>query len=184
MADFGTLARPYARAIFDIAQSAGELDQWSASLAAAANVVDESAARAYLGRPELHDTDRAQFVAAICADVPGAAMFATPQGANLLGLLSENNRLVVLSEISKQFDQLKMQAEQKVNVTITSATALDHGQATALIESLQRKLGRKVELEQRVDEALVGGAVIQADDMVIDGSVRSRLQRLTESLLD
>ena len=90
----------------------------------------------------------------------------------------------MLSEISKQFNQLKMQAEQKVNVTITSATALDHGQAAALIESLQRKLGRKVELEQRVDEALVGGAVIQADDMVIDGSVRSRLQRLTESLLD
>jgi F-type H+-transporting ATPase subunit delta len=111
-------------------------------------------------------------------------MFATPQGANLLGLLSENNRLVVLSEISKQFDQLKMQAEQKVNVTITSATALDNSQAAALIESLQRRLGRKVELEQRVDEALVGGAVIQADDMVIDGSVRSRLQRLTESLLD
>ena len=98
-------------------------------------------------------------------------------------LLAENDRLTVLPEIAAQFDALKADAENKVNVTVTAATAVDKTLAEQIKKALEAKLGRTVELSLAVDPSLIGGAIIQADDMVIDGSVRTRLQRLTEKLV-
>jgi F-type H+-transporting ATPase subunit delta len=184
MADFATVAKPYARAIFEIATASGELGQWSEALSAAAVVVSDPAALAYLGRPALSAQDRAEFVASICADVPRAAMLKNAAGRNLLELLSENDRLSALAEISRQFDELKIAAENRVKVTLTSATPVEPDVVTKLTQSLERKLGRIVELTLEVDASLLGGAVIRAEDMVIDGSVRNRLQRLTDRLID
>jgi F-type H+-transporting ATPase subunit delta len=184
MADFATVAKPYARAIFDIASASGQLAQWSEALSAVASVVSDAAALAYLGRPELSAGDRAAFVASVCADLPQAARLNTPEGRNLIELLCENDRLAALGEIAQQFDALKIAAENRVKVTLTSATPVDPDVVTRLTESLGRKLGRTVELTLEVDATLLGGAVIRAEDMVIDGSVRNRLQRLTDRLID
>ena len=184
MADFATVAKPYARAIFDIASASGELAQWSEALSAAAGVVEDAAALTYLGRPELSARDRAEFVAGVCAELPGAAKLNAAEGRNLIELLSENDRLTAIGEISKQFDALKIAAENRVKVTLTSATPVEPGVVTKLTQSLERKLGRIVELTLEVDATLLGGAVIRAEDMVIDGSVRNRLQRLTDRLID
>ena len=184
MADLGSVARPYARAIFDLAHAGGELEAWSNALACAAAVVSQPEARTYLGQPGLGDADRAQYVGNMCAGIAGAQMLASPQGANLLSLLSENDRLEACPEISRQFDQLKIQAEQKIEVTITSATPVEPDVVNTLSSALQRNLGRNVELTLAVDADLIGGAIIKAEDKVIDASVRSRLERLAGQLID
>lgn len=184
MADYGTIARPYAKAIFEIASAANELAGWSAALAAAAGVMRDGAARAYLARPQLSARERAQFVAGTCAAIAGAGTWASAAGRNLLQLLGDNDRLAALPELALQFERLKTEAESKVKATLVSASAVDPAQAAKVTQALERKLGRKVELVLEVDPTLLGGAIVRAEDRVIDGSVRSRLERLAATLAD
>ena len=184
MADFGTVARPYARAIFDVASAADNLEAWSNALAAAAAVANESSAREHLNRPELGAEARGDFFGSIVSDLPGAAVLGTAEGKNLLRLLSENDRFGALAEISRQFDKLKADQENKVKVRLVAATAVDAGTADKVAAALGTKLGRTVDLELEVDESLIGGAVVRAEDRVIDDSLRTRLQRLAGTLVD
>lgn len=184
MADLGTVAKPYARALFDIAQAAGETTAWSEALAAAAGVVADPASHSYLGRPELSAEDRARFVADVCRDIDTAGKLGSAEGMNLLRLLAEYDRLPALGEIAEQFEELKAEAENRVAVVVTSAVPVEPALAAKLKQSLERKLGRTVELSLETDSSLIGGAVIRAEDMVIDGSVRNRLRRLTDALID
>ncbi len=184
MADFSTVARPYARAVFDVAEAEGNLSGWSEALAAAAGIVSDAAAREYLALPGLAGNERADFVAGICEGMDEARFLASGAGRHLLGLLGENDRLAALPEIAAQFEALKSAAENKIAVTLVSASEVEEGVARSVADSLRRKLGRDVELTLEVDSSLLGGAIVKAEDMVIDGSVRSRLQRLAESLID
>ena len=181
MADSSTVARPYAKALFDLANGERKLAEWSAALGAAAAVLADANAKRALANPAFDDGGarharrldrRARSRAASCSRAR--------QGKNLLQLLAENDRLTALPEIAAQFDALKAEAENKVKVTVTAATQVDGAIAEQIKKALQQKLGRAVELTLAVDASLIGGAIIQADDMVIDGSVRTRLQRLTE----
>lgn len=183
MADFSTVARPYAKALFDLASAERKLPAWSEALGVAAAVLGDANAKRALANPELDDRKRAELVASVIGAIKGAEALGTPQGRNLLLLLAENDRLTALPEIAVQFDALKAQAENKAKVTVTSATAVDGPVAEQIKKALELKLGRAVELTLTVDAALIGGAIIQADDRVIDGSVRTRLQRLTEALV-
>lgn len=183
MADLSTIARPYAKALFDLANAERALPQWSAALAAAAAVTSDAQARRALANPGLDDRQRAELVGSVASALPGGELFSSAEGKNLLRLLAENGRLTTLPEIAAQFDALKTAAENKAKVTVTSAAPIDDAQAADIKKSLERKLGRAVELSLAVDASLIGGAVIQADDMVIDGSVRARLQRLADTLV-
>jgi len=184
MADYGTVARPYARAIFDVARAADALEPWSKGLAAAGAVAEDKTARQFLSRPELGVSERSEFLASVLASMDGASVFESAEGKNLLTLLTENDRLNALSEISAQFDQLKAEQENKVKVTLTSAAAVGAEQAEMVARALSKKLGRSVELELEIDASLLGGAVIRAKDMVIDDSLQTRLKRLASSLVD
>jgi F-type H+-transporting ATPase subunit delta len=183
MADLSTVARPYAKALFDLASSQSKLPQWSAALGAAAVVLADANAKRALANPAFDDGSRAALVGDIAGAVKGGELFKTAEGKNLLTVLAENDRLTALPEIAVQFDALKTAAENKVKVTVTSATAVDKPLAEQIKKSLEQRLKRTVELTLAVDASLIGGAIIQADDMVIDGSVRTRLQRLTEKLV-
>ena len=184
MADYGTVARPYAKAVFDIALESNDLDGWSRALAAAAAVVGDKSAREYLARPGLRAEDRSAFVGSIAAELPGSNVLLSVQGQNLLKLLGENDRLDVLGEIAAQFDALKAGRENMVKVTLVAASAVDAAQAEKIKAALGKKLGRTVELAVEVDKSLLGGAVVRAEDMVIDDSVRTRLKRMAASLID
>ena len=184
MADFGTVARPYAKAVFELALDAGELAAWSEALAAAAAVAGNREARDYLHRPQFGTGQRIDFVGSLAGALPGGSKLASQEGRNLLAILAENDRLDALGEISRQFDALKAEQENKVRATLVAATAVDAGTATKIAGALGKKLGRAVELELEVDPSLVGGAIVRAEDMVIDDSIRARLTRLTSSLLD
>lgn len=183
MADLSTVARPYAKALFDLASAQRKLPEWSAALGATAAVLANADAKRALANPRFDDESRAALVGDIASAIKGGELLKTAEGKNLLKVLAENDRLTVLPEIAAQFDALKAEAENKVNVKVTAATAVDKGIAEQIRNALQQKLGRKVEITLAVDASLIGGAIIQADDMVIDGSVRTRLQRLTEKLV-
>jgi len=184
MADFSTVARPYARAVFDVARESGDLAGWSAAIAAAAQIVRDPAARAFLARPELKDAERAGFVTSLCAGIDAGRLLTSGHGQNFVRLLAENDRLGALPEISAQFDELKTEAENKIRVTLVAATPVDDALASKVTSALREKFGRDVELSLEVDEGLLGGAVIRAKDMVIDGSVQTRLKRLAGALID
>lgn len=184
MADLNTIARPYARAVFDVASAGHELAGWSEALSAAAAIVNDPAAKEFLGRPELRPEERAQFLTSLCNEVEGARLLTAGPGQNLVRLLAENDRLNALAEIAVQFDELKTEIENKIRVTLVSASVVDETVASRVAAALKSKLGRDVELALEVDETLLGGAIIRAKDMVIDDSVQSRLKRLAGALID
>jgi F-type H+-transporting ATPase subunit delta len=113
----------------------------------------------------------------------GADLLDTVQGKALLALLAENDRLAVLPEIAAQFDTLKAEAENKVKAKLVSATAVDAAVAARVKQALEKRLGREVELTLEVDPSLIGGAIVRAEDMVIDGSVRTRLEQLARAMV-
>jgi F-type H+-transporting ATPase subunit delta len=88
-----------------------------------------------------------------------------------------------MPEIAEHFEALKANIENTVDVTVTSATALSGAQQKEISAALQTRLGRTVNLETEIDETLIGGAVIKAGDVVIDGSLRARLDSLTNALV-
>jgi F-type H+-transporting ATPase subunit delta len=184
MADYGTVARPYARAIFDTAVAANDLDGWSKALAAAAAVTGERSAHEYLNRPELSVSERGEFVGSLAAELAGSSLLGSAEGRNLLALLAENDRLDALGEISAQFDALKAGRENTLKATLVVASEVDPAQADKIAGALSKKLGREVELELEVDESLLGGAIVRAEDMVIDDSLKTRLARMASSLVD
>jgi len=175
-ADKTTIARPYARAAFAEAQSHKVLGPWSDSLQRAAAVVKDARVQNLLGNPAVTNSELAQFV----IDLAGPQL--DEQGRNFVQTLAENRRLAYLPEISTLFDELKDEAEGVVDVTVTSAAPLDNGQRDALSAALQRRLKRQVRLHCETDPSLLGGAVLRAGDLVIDGSVRSRLDRIAYEL--
>jgi F-type H+-transporting ATPase subunit delta len=184
MADHSTVARPYAKALFDLANGSGKLGSWSEALNAAAAVLADPSAKRVLATPTLDEAKRADFIRAMSVGLKGADVFETTHGKALLALLAENDRLTVLPEIAAQFDTLKAQAENKMKVKLISATPADPKVVEQIAQALKKRLGREVELELEVDAALIGGAIIRAEDMVIDGSVRARLEKLAHTLID
>lgn len=168
-----TLARPYARAAFAIAKESGALPAWSDALAFAARVAADPQVAALLGNPKLTQADAATLLA---ADGAGEAF------GNFLGLLFDNRRLALLPEISGMYDALRFEAERVVKAKVTSAAALPAAELETIKAALRKRFGREVEVESAIDEALIGGAVIDAGDVVIDGSLRGKLGRLQSAL--
>lgn len=168
-----TLARPYARAAFSVAREAGALPAWSAALGFAARVAAEPQAAALLGNPKL---TRADVVALLSPDGAQDAF------RNLLGLLFDNRRLALLPEIAGLFDELRFEAERVVRAKVTSAAPLADGELEKIKAALRKRFGRDVEVEAAIDASLIGGALIDAGDVVIDGSIKGKLERLQSAL--
>lgn len=183
MADNNTVARPYAQAIFDIADDAGALGDWSESLAVAGQLLADDELVGYLGRPSFDDEQRLEFLAGLFAKAGAKALAGDNQkGTNFVKLLLENGRMAVLPEISEHFEALKAKVENSVDAIVTSASALSPQQEKEIAGSLKEKLGRDVRITTEIDENLIGGAVIRAGDVVIDGSLRARLEGLANAL--
>jgi F-type H+-transporting ATPase subunit delta len=176
MADRLTIARPYARAAFAEARAAAALEPWSQALARAAQVVTDPRVATLLGNPHVTPEQLAQLVSGIAGAQLGA------HGENFVRTLAANRRLAYLPEIAAQFDILKDAAEGVADVTVTSAAQLNATQQQQLAQALGKRLQRTVRLHAAVDPTLIGGAVLRAGDLVIDGSLRSRLERIAYEL--
>ena len=185
MADNHTLARPYAQAVFDLAREAGELAAWSQSLGVAGQLTADGQVAEYLGNPGMSDEQRLEFLTGLFGDGKAELLDGSDKkGTNFLKLLIENGRVGVLPEIAERFEARRAEVENTVDVVVTSATSLSEAQQQQIVAALTKKLGREVRLETRVDENLIGGAVIRAGDVVIDGSLRARLDGLTTALIN
>jgi F-type H+-transporting ATPase subunit delta len=185
VADNNTVARPYAEAAFEVARENNTLDELSASLQAAGELLSDGQVVRFLGQPSLNDDQRLEFLQGLFAKAVGeGSVFAggSQHGTNLLKLLLENGRVVALPEISAQFEALKSRVENSIDAVITAASPLSEAQEQAIASSLSEKLGREVRISTQIDENLIGGAVIRAGDVVIDGSLRARLEGLANAL--
>lgn len=176
MADKLTIARPYARAAFEEARGEQRLNEWSDSLNTAAIAVRDERVANLLGNPHVAPDE----IAAFLTQVSGAGI--GERGANFVRTLAANGRLGFLPEIATLFDMFKDEAQGTTDVTVTSATALDEAQQAKLAAALEKRLKRKVRLHCETDPALIGGAVLRAGDLVIDGSLSTRLERIAYEL--
>ncbi len=184
MADNNTVARPYAQAIFEIAEAAGELAEWSESLSIAGQLLGDRSLVEYLANPDMTDQRRLEFLSGLFEQASSNKLAGSDaKGSNLLKLLIENDRVAVLPEISQHFDALKAAVENSVDAVITSAVALSEKQLADVAASLRERTGRDVKITTKIDETLIGGAVIRAGDVVIDGSLRARLEGLATALI-
>ncbi|MCE7033068.1 F0F1 ATP synthase subunit delta [Lysobacter sp. GX 14042] len=172
MSEALTLARPYARAAHAVARDAGHAEAWSQSLALAARIAADPGVAVLLGDPRLRPRDARTLLADGADEAFG----------RFVDELADNGRLALLPEISGLYEQLRADAEQVVKARITSAAALAPAELEGLVAALRRRFGREVEVETAVDPGLIGGAVIDAGDTVIDGSLRGKLQRMQNAL--
>jgi len=176
MADKSTIARPYAKAAFEEARDRKLLGPWSEALRTAAAVVGDPRVEALLGNPRVTPDELAKLV----SEIAGPQL--DEQGRNFVRTLADNRRLALLPEISTLFEDLKGEAEGVIDVTVTSAAPLEDSQRGKLTAALEKRLGRSVRLQCATDPALIGGAVLRAGDLVIDGSLRGRLERIAYEL--
>ena len=171
-----TLARPYARAAFEHARAAGDLAAWQAALSELAAITAEPKVAAAMRDPNQTAAQRAATLSGLAGDAVPLAV------ANLLAIMADNGRLSLLPEVAMLFDQLKQAVESTVAVHVTSAYPLSDVETQQLAETMQEKLARSITLTSETDPSLLGGALIRAGDLVIDGSVRGRLNKLSGTL--
>lgn len=172
MADLTNLARPYAQAVFELAQSAGDLAGWGEKLNALAAIAEDPLMQDLLKNPAFTDERQVGLLSDIAGDGLGS------DGVNLVKLLVKNGRVSALPAIAELYAEKRAEAERVVEADMITATAIDEGQQKAFADALQSRLGRSVKLNFSVDENLIGGAVIRAGDWVIDGSVKAQLEQL------
>lgn len=175
MSEWTTIARPYAKAAFDYAVENKTIAQWQEMLVFAAEVSENETVKSLLT-----GSIAAEKLADIFNGVCGEQL--DQQGQNLVMILAENRRLQAFPEISVMFNQLKADYDKEIDVDITSAVKLNKKQQTDIGKSLEKRLARKVKLNCSVDPELIAGVLIKAGDTVIDGSLRSKLNRLSDAL--
>lgn len=175
MAENVTVARPYAEAIFALADRSRGLDKWSRTLAVMAVVAADPAMRTAIGNPNLSGDQVYGLFAGACGDLALEAQ-------NLVCVLIENRRLAILPEIREIYEELKNEREGVIDALITSARPLDSGQVSALVAELERRFKRKVNPRVEVDPELIGGVRMRVGDEVIDGSVRGKLAAMAVAL--
>jgi F-type H+-transporting ATPase subunit delta len=180
MAETITLARPYAKAVFEIASEHAALESWSKTLVLLAGLSRDRSVQVMLTDPQISS--------AVCAEVlielavkAGARL--DQQARNFVKLLAEYHRLELLPEIAADYAALRAEAEGTVEVEVRAGIDLDAAEQARISEALNKKLGRNVKLNCVTDKSLIGGAIIRAGDLVIDGSVRDKLGRLAAAMI-
>ena len=176
MAERATIARPYAKAAFEYAREAKRFAEWSRGLATVAAVAADSRVSELSRNPSLTAAE----LAGLVNDVAGANLDAGMQ--NFVRVLAENHRLLLLPEIAAQYEELRAAVENTVDVEVISAVNLSAAQSESLRQALNARLKRQVRMQNSVDSALLGGAIVRAGDLVIDGSLKGRWERLATEL--
>ncbi|RVR72337.1 F0F1 ATP synthase subunit delta [Citrobacter freundii] len=174
MSEFVTVARPYAKAAFDFAVEHQSVDRWQDMLMFAAEVTKNEMAELLSGA--LAPETLAESFIAVCGEQLDES------GQNLIRVMAENNRLNALPDVLEQFIHLRAASEAISEVEVTSANALSDEQLKKISAAMEKRLSRKVKLNCKIDKSVMAGVIIRAGDMVIDGSVRGRLERLADVL--
>lgn len=171
-----TLARPYAKAVFELAVQHNNLHAWSTLLQTAAWTVQQPKMQRFLQDPRYTSEMHYARLIEICDSVMN------DEGRNFCKILAKNNRLFVLPEIAELFASYRVEREKIVNIQAITALPLSAAEQQHLSQALKIRLQREVTLHCEIDSTLIGGAIIRAGDLVIDSSIRSQLARLETAL--
>jgi F-type H+-transporting ATPase subunit delta len=176
MAEISTIGRPYAVAIFNLAKEEKTLSVWSDMLSLISGVVENADVNSFINDSKVLDTDREKILLDICGDKINTS------GKNLIKLLVENKRLLILSVITALFEELKDKDEGVIEAEIIMAEQPDKKLVTNLLQSLEKRFEKKIEGKVVIDKSIVGGTKIIVGDTVIDASVRGQLDNLAYTL--
>ena len=176
MAEISTIGRPYAVAIFNLAKEEKTLSVWSDMLSLISGVVENADVNSFINDSKVLDTDREKILLDICGDKIDTS------GKNLIKLLVENKRLLILSVITALFEELKDKDEGVIEAEIIMAEQPDKKLVTNLLQSLEKRFEKKIEGKVVIDKSIVGGTKIIVGDTVIDASVRGQLDNLAYTL--
>jgi ATP synthase F1 delta subunit len=170
------VARVYAEALFDVAKEKGRLDEVGVQLGEFVDALDgDRDLQVFFFSPYFSSTEK---VEGLKRAIDGA----DPELVNFLELLIEKNRMTEVFRVRRQFEQLWKQENKRIDVTVTSAVELDPAVVEKIGEEIERQTDQKVELASRVDGEILGGIVLQVGNMVLDASIRSRLEKLRKSV--
>ncbi len=172
MAELITIARPYAEAVFDLANESNTLDKWSETLQNLAIITQTEEMKVLLDTPNLS----AEQKVSVFVDILGDAL--NDQAKNLLNVLAENGRLQALPFISEIYEELKAEAEKRIQATVLTAFEPTNEQQEKLKAALNAKYDAEVDIDYEVDPSLIGGIKIKVGDWVIDGSARTQIKEL------
>jgi F-type H+-transporting ATPase subunit delta len=175
MAEIATIARPYAEAVFRVAQN-GDLNVWNEFITDLAAIARDADMQAFVANPKIND----DAVYSVFASVLGRPISAEQE--NFLRILIQNGRLAAMSEIAVQFALLKNAREGSAVAAISSAFELSATQVAELLGGLEKKFGVKLKPELTVDPSLIGGVRVSVGDQVLDSSVRTRLEQMRVAL--
>ena len=173
-----TIARPYARAVFEQAQEEGDLQKWSVMLQLLKLIVSDPAMQSAIKNPRLEREKLAELILDICGK------HLTESGRNFVNLLVDAGRISVAPQIHALFEEKKDRAEGVAGVEVISAYPLDDNQQEKIKKIMAKRLGKKIDITTRIDKSLIGGAVIRAGDSVIDASLKGRLKQLSHNFAE
>ncbi|MCP3671991.1 MAG: F0F1 ATP synthase subunit delta [Gammaproteobacteria bacterium] len=174
--DATTIARPYAEALFSRAEETNALDLWSESLELLATVAEDPTMATTIADPKFDRADLIKLLQDVCGDKLSS------EGQNLVNLLVANGRLTVLPEIAILYEKLKAESQQALKAHVRSAYEFTADQEQQIAEGLKRKLGLNVTITSEQDQELIGGVHIRAGDLVIDGSIKGKIEQLANEL--
>jgi len=175
MSELTTVARPYAKAAFDFAVEQGAIQDWHEMLTFAAEVATNEEIRSFLKSATGREEQTRVFIG-ICGEQ------LNENGQNLLKVMATNDRLSALPDVAHLFSEFRAEYEKEISVDVTSAVALTDDQQAKLSAALEKRLERKVKLNCSVDPSVYGGLLIHAGELVIDSTLRSKLDRLAHTL--
>ena len=177
MLENSTIARPYATAVFELAQETGQVEEWSAMLGLLGVLTSDKDMRQLITNPRVSRQQLQDLVFDVC----GAGL--SDLGRNLVKLMVGAGRLQYTANIKDQYEQMRAAAEGKMDVEVVTAYTLDQQQQDSIAEIMAGRLSKQVNIVTSVDESLIGGAIIRAGDSVIDASLRGRLTELRNELV-
>jgi len=176
MSEFTTAARPYAKAAFEVAQAESKQAEWSDALQFIDAVVCNDDFVAVIDNPAMGAEAKGDILVDICADKLSETQ------KNFIKVMAENSRLMLMPEIVVLYEAHRAAAENTVEATATAAYALSDAQVQSMTDALKKKLGCDVTLTTEVDSSLIGGVIIRAGDLVIDGSTQAKIGSLTQAV--
>jgi F-type H+-transporting ATPase subunit delta len=170
------IARVYAEALFEVAKEKGKLDEIREQLGQFADALEQShEMQVYFFSPYFSSAEKKEGIGRVLSG-------ADEELVNFLELLAEKHRMPVMFRIRRHFDELWKRENKKIDVTVTSATDLDPEVVKQIGKEIEEQTGQSVELSSRVDDSILGGLVLQVGNMVLDASIRNRLEKLRKSV--
>lgn len=176
MKNLNTIARPYAKAILELAKQNKDYSAWSNMLDFLNKILSDPRIISLVNNHEISSAEKANI---ICKVKPE---YLNQQGENLVKLLAENKRLLIIPELYKIYENMRQQAEQETNLSLITAEKLTDADMQNLLKNITNKFSGKTKVTSQIDPSLLGGGKIKIGDRVIDSSVKSRLLNLHKHL--